>query len=259
MSFKEGQLAMKKAEYEGKVFKTKNYGNVVVLEYKNSCNVLIKFVNTGNIRTAGTAELRKGEIRDNELKPVYKVGIMDVPNVCKRSGKVPKDYSVWNGIKQRCYNEYIKCELPSYDGCAMSEDFLFYSKFRAWYNNQVGSDQTDYHIDKDLLVKGNKLYSAETCCLLPPEINCALVTSGSRRGQHPLGVIYNSTKTRYRARIQRGNKWESLGAYDTPEEAFAAYKPAKEAHIKSLANKWKDKIDQKAFDALMNWTVEITD
>lgn len=71
--------------------------------------------------------------------------------------------------------------------------------------------------------------------------------------------IKKESLTRYRARIQRGDKWESLGTYDTPEEAFYAYKPVKEAHIKSLAEKWKDKIDPRVYESLMNWTIEITD
>ena len=50
-----------------------------------------------------------------------------------------------------------------------------------------------------------------------------------------------------------------VGTYDTPEEAFYAYKPVKEAHIKSLAEKWKDQIDPRVYEALMNWTIEITD
>ena len=87
---------------------------------------------------------------------------------------------------------------------------------------------------------------------MPPEINVALANNKSVRGSFPSGVIYNCTKTRYRARIQRGDKWESLGTYDTPEEAFYAYKPVKEAHIKSLAEKWKDKIDPRVYGALMN-------
>ena len=63
---REEQLALKKAEYEGKVFKTNNYGNVEVVEYLGSNNITVKFLNTGNVRKTATSELRRGEIRDNE-------------------------------------------------------------------------------------------------------------------------------------------------------------------------------------------------
>ena len=50
-----------------------------------------------------------------------------------------------------------------------------------------------------------------------------------------------------------------LGVYNTPGEAFLAYKQAKEAYIKEVANKWKDQIDPRAYNALINYQVEITD
>jgi hypothetical protein len=102
---REEQLALKKAEYEGKIYPSNSYGDVVVLEYVNSRDVTIKFLNTRNIRKTGTSELRKGEIRDNEDFPVYKVGVMDIPNELRRGQPAPKEYSIWNGIRQRCYNE----------------------------------------------------------------------------------------------------------------------------------------------------------
>ena len=45
-----------------------------------------------------------------------------------------------------------------------------------------------------------------------------------------------------------------IGAYDTTEEASAAY-VVKEAYVKELALEYKDQIEPRAFEALMNWTV----
>ena len=73
------------------MFETNNYGDVVVLEYNNVSDVTIKFLNTGNIRKTATSELRKGEIIDNEAFPVYKVGVMDIPNELKRGQPAPKN------------------------------------------------------------------------------------------------------------------------------------------------------------------------
>ena len=52
---------------------------------------------------------------------------------------------------------------------------------------------------------------------------------------------------------------EHLGYFKTEIEAFKAYKKAKESFIKEQANEWKDKIDPRAYNALMKYTVEITD
>ena len=257
---KEDQRTVKAREkYVGKVFKTNTSEEVTVLEYVDSYNIEVVFTKTGNKQWTTASALKTGILKDSAAHKTHSYGVMDLPKSVGRKGNCDPSYHTWNNMLQRCYNENLRHKHVTYKGCTVSDSFKYFSKFKKWYDKQVGHDVKGWHLDKDILVKGNKLYSAETCCLLPPEINCALVTSGSRRGQHPQGVIYNSTKTRYRARIQRGNKWESLGAYDTPEEAFAAYKPAKEAHIKSLANKWKDQIDVRVYDALMNWTIEITD
>ncbi len=256
---REERLVLKKAEYEGIIFKTKNYGDVVVLEYNNVRDVTIKFLNTGKVRKTATSELKKGEIRDNEAFPVYKVGVMDIPNELQKGKPNPREYSIWNGIRQRCYNENLRDKLMSYKDIEMSENFKIYSYFKDWCHRQIGFNEEGWQLDKDILSKDNKVYSEDTCCFVPPEINCTVTNNKSVRGKFPQGVIYNCTKTRYRARIQQSNMWESLGTYDTPEEAFYAYKPVKEAHIKSLANKWKDQIDPRVYESLMNWTIEVTD
>ena len=54
-------------------------------------------------------------------------------------------------------------------------------------------------------------------------------------------------------------KQEHLGCFKTELEAFNAYKVAKESFIKEQAEKWKGQIDDRAYEALINYQVEITD
>ena len=250
-----------KEKYEGVVFKTNNYGDVVVLDYYNARDVTIKFLNTGNVRKTGTSELKKGEIRDNEAFPVYVVGIMDVPNEARRNVPIPKEYSIWNGVRQRCYNENIRHLAPSYQEAEMSENFKRYSYFKEWCNKQIGFDQDGWQLDKDILIKGNKLYSEATCCFVPPEINSLILKADRIRGKYPIGVYHDTSKIhkRFSARVSKNGKHKRFGSYLTPEEAFAVYKREKEKYIKEVANKWKDQIDNRVYEALMNWTIEITD
>lgn len=258
---REEQLALKKSEYEGSVFKTKNYGDVVVLDYYNARDVTIKFLNTGNVRKTGTSELKKGEIRDNEAFPVYAVGVMDIPNELRRCHPVPKEYSIWNGIRQRCYNENTRDKLPSYKDVEMSENFKFYSYFKDWCKYQIGFNEDGWHLDKDILSKGAKIYSEDTCCFVPPEINSLILKADRIRGKYPIGVYHDTSKIRKRfsARVSKNGKHKRFGSYLTPEEAFAVYKREKEKYIKEVANKWKDKIDPRVYEALMYWTIEIID
>ena len=255
---KEERLALKKAEYTGKVYPSNKYGDVEIVEYINNKRAIIKFINTGYTVEENWSAIRSGYIRDRLLPTTCGFGYIDIEGANIGRNAI-REYIIWNGMITRCYNENLRFKHESYKDCHVSEEWRYLSNFKDWCNNQKGFYQDGWHLDKDILVKGNKVYSPETCCFVPPELNCALAGNKSVRGALPQGVTYNSTKTRYRTSIKRSNKWESLGTYDTPEEAFYAYKPVKEAHIKSLAEKWKGKIDSRVYEALMNWVIEITD
>ena len=258
---REEQLALKKVEYEGKVYPTKSYGDILVLEYINYRDVTVKFLNTGNVRKTATSEIRKGEIRDNEAFPVYAVGIMDVPDELRRGEPKPKEYSIWNNIRQRCYNENIRGTNQTYQGVEMSENFKIYSYFKDWCKDQIGFNEDGWQLDKDILSKGAKIYSEDTCCFVPPEINSLILKADRIRGKYPIGVYHDTSKIhkRFSARVSKNGKHKRFGSYLTPEEAFAVYKRQKEKYIKEVANKWKDKIDPRVYEALMNWAIEITD
>lgn len=115
-----------------------------------------------------------------------------------------------------------------------------------------------WQLDKDVLIKGNKAYSPDACCFVSSEINNLFIKSDSKRGEYPIGV----TKVKggkYRAQIVKNNKVVYLGTFKTIEEAFQVYKTAKEQYIKEIADKYKNLIDKKVYQALINYKVEITD
>ena len=100
-------------------------------------------------------------------------------------------------------------------------------------------------LDKDILVKGNKIYSPETCCFVPKGINLLFGKNNAKRGNYPIGVC--KFKNKFQATINIKGKTISLGHFDTPEEAFEAYKTAKEAYIKEVADEWKDRIEEDVY------------
>ena len=145
-------------------------------------------------------------------------------------------------------------------GCEVSDNFKSYEYFYEWCNEQVGFGVDGFEIDKDLLTKGNKVYSENVCIFIPAEINLVLVKCTASRGKHLIGVHWNKKDKVFVAQVSRnkGNP-KYLGAFKTEIEAFNAYKQTKESYIKELANKWKNKIDIRAYNALMNYTVDIDD
>ena len=169
------------------------------------------------------------------------------------------EYVIWYGMLRRCYDSTFQDRHKTYFGCTVSENFKNFHYFKAWCNDQIGFGKYKFELDKDLLSKGNKIYSEDMCCFIPKEINLLIVRNKNKRGKYPIGVYYNKQRNRFVARVKRENKDYNLGSFLTPADAFYAYKIAKEDHVKDVANKWKDQIDPRVYEALMNWNVEITD
>ena len=94
---------------------------------------------------------------------------------------------------------------------------------------------------------------------VPNEINLLPVKCDSSRGKYIVGTSYHNNHKKFAANLSINGKTTHIGLFNTELEAFYAYKAAKEAYIKEVANRWKGKIDPRAYDALMNYQVEITD
>ena len=187
------------------------------------------------------------------VKLVCGVGIND-----KKDHWDTKEYKLWANMLARCYREGTKIKQESYKDCTTSEEFKIYSVFYDWCQNQIGFNQPNFELDKDLLVKSNKEYHPDKCVFIPREINSFLRTASKSRGDLPIGVR-KAKSGGFHARLRNWVGRKHLGTFSTTEQAFKAYKQAKEAHTKVLANKYKDQICPRAYEALMNYQVEITD
>ena len=208
-------------------------------------------------KSENISKKKKGVIKEKKGK-IFGVGINDSTFVVGRNNVA---YKRWIAMLHRCYCEKFLKSNPTYQGCYVCSEWLVFSNFEKWFKENY---KDGYELDKDLLSgKENKVYSPETCCFLPPRINKLLLTNKGRRRN-----IIGSSK--------KGNKWEAflsaldkdgkrirvhIGYFDSPQEAFAAYKLAKESYVKEVAQKYYDnnEITEKVYNALMNYKVEITD
>ena len=244
----------------GNVFKSLNSGDFKVLKYNDSYNVEIQFLKTGYETVARLGHIKSGSVKDPYSPSTYGVGITGAKYPITVNGVHTKEYDLWNGMLRRCYSDALKKKYPTYIDCEVSDKFKSYEYFYEWCNKQIGFSNKDWHLDKDLLVKGNKVYSEDTCVFIPREINSLLIKCDASRGEHLIGVCWHKKDNAFVAHVGKSKgKREYLGFFKTEIEAFNAYKVAKEAFVKELANKWKDKIDVRAYNALMNYEVEITD
>ena len=244
----------------GKVCKSKSSGDFKVLKYNDSANVEIQFLNTGFEMFARLGDIRKGEVKDPYSQSVHGVGITGAKYPIRVNGVKTKEYVLWCDMLKRCYSDSYKKQRPTYEGCEVSDNFKCYEYFYGWCHSQIGFGNEGWQLDKDLLVKGNKVYSEHSCVFIPKDINLLLTKCTASRGNHLIGVYWSKTANAFVARVSRNKgKSEHLGLFNTELEAFNAYKKAKEAFVKEQADEWKGKIDDRAYEALMNYTVEITD
>ena len=249
----------------GKVCKSLNSGDFKVLKYNVARDVEIQFLNTGFETVVELGNIRNGNVKDPYVPSVYDVGVLGAKYPSKVNGVLTKEYELWQSMLRRCYSNTDVCgafkkKNPTYEGCRVSENFKSYEYFYEWCHKQIGFGVDGWHLDKDLLVKGNKVYSENTCVFIPSEINLVLTKRTASRGEYLIGVCWHKRDKVFTARVNKNKgKSEHLGYFNTELEAYNAYKVAKELYIKELANKWKSQIDDRAYNALMNYTVEITD
>ena len=169
-----------------------------------------------------------------------------------------ESYLKWHDMINRCYNMKFHERQPQYRDCVVCEEWLNYSNFKVWYNqNKIPGMTLD--LDKDILFKGNKVYSPETCCFVPHAINTLLLNGRKNRGDFPIGVHYDKDKEKYRAEMSFMGRQIKLGSFDTAESAFARYKKYKEDFIQDIAEQYKSKIPDKVYEAMMKWEIEIND
>ena len=249
----------------GKVCKSTSSGDFKIVKYNDAKDVEIQFVKTGFETVVELGSIRKGEVKDPYSPSVYGVGVLGTKYLSKIDGVKTKEYMLWSGMLKRCYSNTNVCDAsnnkyPTYIDCEVSDKFKSYEYFYEWCHKQIGFGNQDWHLDKDLLVKGNKVYSEDSCVFIPQEINSLLIKSNTSRGEHLIGVCWDKRHKAFKAQVGKSKgKQENLGFFKTELEAFNAYKKAKESFVKEQANKWKGRIDTRAYQALMNYTVEITD
>lgn len=238
----------------GNIFENSQGYKIKIIKYEKWNKVTIQFCDGTIIDGVQISNLKKGTVTNPNHLSYYGIACIGVGKYNSQS----VGYSNWSGMLNRCYNLKIQEKQPSYKGCYIDKQWLNFQNFAEWFENNWNPETMQgWQLDKDILVKGNKIYSPETCCFVPQEINKLFIKSNKTRGKYPIGVRRYGNY--FQARILKYNVSKSLGAFLTPEEAFQAYKIGKEAHIKEVADLWREKISECCYEAMYNWVVEIKD
>lgn len=231
-----------------------NFGySFTIIVYNKRKDCTIQFEDGTILENINFSNIVAGKIKNPNSPNIYGVGFIGIGKYSSKEYK--KIYSVWGGMFRRCYGKEVK--YKTYKDCIVDKHWHNFQNFAKWYEENWKPWMVGWHLDKDVKIRGNKIYSDKTCCFLPVEINSLLTNRKNHRGDLPIGVIKKGCK--YVAQITKNNNHINIDSLSTPEEAFKKYKEFKELWIKEVANLWKNKINTDAYNTLINWKIEITD
>lgn len=203
----------------------------------------------------------RGAICNPFFPNLYGVGYMGMRTNYKDSKKYARQYEIWSSMMKRCYNE--NCARHTwYEDCKVAEEWHCFANFLNWYDAhyyELPEGMGDVDLDKDIKHHNNKVYSPDTCILVPAAINRRIYHRITSSSNLPLGVTYDKKTGKYKARGKIDKKDVHFGKYDTIEEAFQRVKLEKESEIRKAAELYKPYMPQEVYDAVMNYEVEITD
>lgn len=225
----------------GSVVKTNSSGFVEILLMNGYKEVTVKFLDSGNERVCNAACLNRGEVKDL----IYGRGYTKRGFSTKQGEKVSKVYDCWRRMLHRTHQSWWNVH-PTYTGATLAEEWFCYDTFYEWYENNCPDESWD--LDKDLLSYDKLIYSPNTCCFLPEQINKALVytpepTFAEKKGRGTFELYFRGkyvTSSRDR------------------EELKPLYVKRKNDYVRSLAETHLD-LSDKAREALKNYTLVLED
>lgn len=235
---------------------------MTIINYINCDNIIVEFDN-GFVTKCQYGQFKKGNIKSPLDKTVLNIGCLGGNSITLTKEECAV-YNIWKKIIERCYCDRFKLHHNTYKDCTVCDEWHNFRNFYSWYkDNYYSVEDEQMEIDKDLLVKNNKIYSPNTCVILPSSLNCLIIKSDKARGDLPIGVYYKNENHKYVAQcnttINNKRKNIHIGYYDNYIDAFNGYKEFKEGYIKLKAEEFKSFIPNKAYKALINYKVNICD
>jgi hypothetical protein len=160
-------------------------------------------------------------------------------------------YDAWKHMLERAYCPKLHARYPTYTGVTVCEEWHSFMAFRAWMEAQ---DWEGKHLDKDIIVPGNKVYSPDTCVFVPPALNALLTDRAAARGECPIGVSWSKSRKKFSAHITIDGRRKHLGRFTCPHEAHMTWRKAKVRLIRDAA---REQDDPRVYAGLMRHAARI--
>lgn len=222
-----------------------------IIDYKLRSDIRIKFLDKYGYEMNTTYQNFKiGQIKNPYDRTTFGVGYVGIGKYFTKSNDFEYYmYETWRKMFERCYDEKTRLDHKSYIDCLVANEWHCFQDYAEWYVDnfyQVGTERM--HVDKDILFKNNKIYSPNTCIIVPQRINMIFMTK-----QKGIDVDLPNAIRRCVHGYQAAYNGKSLGVFKTVEDAIEAHDTSKRIHIKKIANEYKDTLPDKVYDALIKW------
>tara|TARA_R110000772_G_scaffold222931_3_gene333360 strand:+ start:734 stop:1312 length:579 start_codon:yes stop_codon:yes gene_type:complete len=157
-------------------------------------------------------------------------------------------YAKWKGMMERCYSKRFKLSNKAYDNCEVCDEWLIFSSFRSWMKDKSWIDK---QLDKDILQDGNKTYSPDNCAFIDKVVNLFVSRGSVGVGKFKVGACWIKERRKFMSSCSNPftKKRETIGYFNTEDEAHNAWRERKNSHAIDLA---KTQSDQRVIDALVN-------
>lgn len=241
---------MKNENLIGKKFTDKKGNSFTIIEYFNNANVTVQFEDGTIVKNRQLGNIKDGNIKNLNTPNVFGVGYFGVGKYSQLLNL--RSYQTWNSMLARCYSVREGENNLTYKDCSVDQKWHDFQVFASWYekNFKPWMDES-WHLDKDILIPGNRIYGPDACCFVPQEINKIFIKRNKKKSGLPIGVSKSGNK--FLSKISINSKEEYIGTFLTKEEAFESYKIAKKIKIKNLADKWRDRLTLKCYTAMCNY------
>lgn len=242
---------MSNNKHIGKKFITNEGYTIEIIDVITNRNITIRFED-GNIREGvDMSSITKGKIKNLNHRSHMGIGYLGYGKYNRKENY--KYYKIWDKMLRRNYDEKTVNRRISYTKSKMCEEWKNFQNFAEWCNENYIEGWT---LDKDLLSKSEKIYSPETCCFLPNDLNNVFSIRTTKNKKLPVGVC--KYKNKYRVAFSKYGYPAYFGDYNNIDEALNIYLKYKKEYIVELANKYKESLKSCIYEKLLKFEVRET-
>ena len=150
----------------------------------------------------------------------------------------------------RCYNEKYHINRPTYTNCEVCSEWYNYQNFGKWYEENYYEVQGEQMcLDKDILVKDNKLYSPSTCTFVPKRINSFFNINTT--SQHiSKGVCFSKAHQKYVSQCYNFVGRKKYKYYKNYDDAIKGYRICRNKAINDILGYYDNKIPEKILNRI---------